>query len=448
MNAEANKRQNRLIILCWFLYTVTYLGKYSYNSNINRIMEAFSVEKTATGLVGSFFFFAYGAGQIVNGLLCQHYPKKYVLSGAAVISALLNLTVFLGIDFRFYKVLWLLNGAATSVFWSSLMLVLGENVSRAKLRRAVLMMATTVPLGTLISYSLSALFAKVGVPFQYSFLFGGAMLVIAGAVWFFSYERCLTKDKSILEEDDKPAKAKTAMHTKAFTESVLVVITVLCVFAVITNLMKDGLNTWLPTILKDSFRLDDSSSLIFTLVLPVFGVLGSTFAMAMNKKIKNFIILDSIFIVGAGVFCAVALWLLTANVAVLLAVICGLIFLLVSASNNVITSMAPLYLRGKINSGLIAGILNGFCYVGSTLSSYGLGYVALHSGWSGVFKLLIALAVFVAIVCIGYSVSLIVRRKEAAHVEAEELARIERAQHMEEQEEWADNGVHSADVRK
>ena len=126
MNAEANKRQNRLIILCWFLYTVTYLGKYSYNSNINRIMEVFSVEKTATGLVGSFFFFAYGAGQIVNGLLCQHYPKKYVLSGAAVVSALLNLTVFLGVDFRFYKVLWLLNGAATSVFWSSLMLVWGK----------------------------------------------------------------------------------------------------------------------------------------------------------------------------------------------------------------------------------------------------------------------------------------------------------------------------------
>ncbi len=416
---------------------VTYLGKYSYNSNINRIMEAFSVEKTATGLVGSFFFFAYGAGQIVNGLLCQHYPKKYVLSGAAVVSALLNLTVFFGIDFRFYKVLWLLNGAATSVFWSSLMLVLGENVSRAKLRRAVFMMATTVPLGTLISYSLSALFAKVGVPFQYSFLFGAAMLVIAGVVWFFSYERCLTKDKSILEEDVQPAKAKKAMHTKAFTESVLVVITVLCVFAVITNLMKDGLNTWLPTILKDSFHLNDSSSLIFTLVLPVFGVLGSTLAMFTNKKIKNFIILDSIFIIGAGAFCAAALGLLTANIAILLAVTCGLVFLLVSASNNVITSMAPLYLRGKINSGLIAGILNGFCYVGSTLSSYGLGYVAKYSGWTGVFKLLIALAAFVALVCIGYSIFLFVRRKETLHVEAEELARIERAKHMEEQEEWS-----------
>ncbi len=406
------------------------------------------MEKTATGLVGSFFFFAYGAGQIVNGLLCQHYPKKYVLSGAAVVSALLNLTVFLGVDFRFYKVLWLLNGAATSVFWSSLMLVLGENVSKSKLRRAVLMMATTVPLGTLISYSLSALFAKMDIPFRFSFLFGGAMLIIAGVIWFFSYERCLTKDKSILEEDAQPTKAKTTMHTKAFTENVLVIITVLCVFAVITNLMKDGLNTWLPTILKDSFNLNDSSSLIFTLVLPVFGILGSTVAMFTNKKIKNFIILDSIFIVGAGAFCAAALGLLTANVAVLLAVICGLIFLLVSASNNVITSMAPLYLRGKINSGLIAGILNGFCYVGSTLSSYGLGYVAEHSGWTGVFKLLIALAVFVALVCIGYSVSLIARRKEALHVEAEELARMERAQHMEEQEEWADNGAHSADVRK
>ncbi|MBE7091135.1 MAG: MFS transporter [Clostridiales bacterium] len=324
----------------------------------------------------------------------------------------------------------------------------GMNAEANKRQNRLIILCWFLPLGTLISYSLSALFAAVGVPFQYSFLFGAAMLLIAGAIWFFSYGRCLTKDKSILEEDVQPAKAKTTMHTKDFTENVLVTISVLCVFAVITNLMKDGLNTWLPTILKDSFHLNDSSSLIFTLVLPLFGVLGATVAMLANKKIKNFIILDSVLIVVGGAFCAVSLGLLTANVAILLAVTCGIIFLLVSASNNVITSMAPLYLRGKINSGLLAGILNGFCYVGSTLSSYGLGYVAQHSGWSGVFKLLIALAIFVAIVCAGYAISLIVRRKEAARLDEEQLAREERAKHMEEQEEWADNGVHSADVRK
>ena len=55
-------------------------------------------------------------------------------------------------------------------------------------------------------------------------------------------------------------------------------------------------------------------------------------------------------------------------------------------------------MKGKLNSGLIAGILNGFCYVGSTISSYGLGVLADHFGWIAVFW-------FLFFVCLSVSVS-------------------------------------------
>jgi sugar phosphate permease len=43
-------------------------------------------------------------------------------------------------------------------------------------------------------------------------------------------------------------------------------------------------------------------------------------------------------------------------------------------------------MKGKVNSGLVAGIINGFCYVGSTISDYGLGAVQEATGsWSSVF---------------------------------------------------------------
>lgn len=66
--------------------------------------------------------------------------------------------------------------------------------------------------------------------------------------------------------------------------------------------------------------------------------------------------------------------------------------------NNIVTSMAPMYLRDKVNSGMTAGVLNGFCYVGSTISSYGLGAVADSRGWSGVIGLLFAVCAFFAAV--------------------------------------------------
>ena len=52
-------------------------------------------------------------------------------------------------------------------------------------------------------------------------------------------------------------------------------------------------------------------------------------------------------------------------------------------------------MKRELNSGFVAGILNGFCYLGSTISSYGLGAVADNSGWHSVFVILFAVCVAV-----------------------------------------------------
>jgi sugar phosphate permease len=75
---------------------------------------------------------------------------------------------------------------------------------------------------------------------------------------------------------------------------------------------------------------------------------------------------------------------------------------LASSLNSLITSIFPLFMRGKVNSGLFAGVLNGFCYLGSTISSYGLGLIADHFGWTAVFWTLIGFCVLTFIVWIGY----------------------------------------------
>ena len=87
----------------------------------------------------------------------------------------------------------------------------------------------------------------------------------------------------------------------------------------------------------------------------------------------------------------------------------GAVSLLTSATNNVITSMAPLYLKKRFNAGLLAGTLNGLCYVGSTLSSYGLGAFADGLGWNAVFILLASLSA----ACVATSLAYLIIRKRA-----------------------------------
>ena len=51
--------------------------------------------------------------------------------------------------------------------------------------------------------------------------------------------------------------------------------------------------------------------------------------------------------------------------------------------------MFPLDRRAVINSGFAAGLLNTFCYVGSTITAYSLGAVSEKSGWNSVFTIML-----------------------------------------------------------
>ena len=69
-----------LIWLCWLVYACSYIGKLNYNASINQVMSFYNVDKDQAGLVGTFFFFAYGAGQVINGIFCKKYNLKYTRS--------------------------------------------------------------------------------------------------------------------------------------------------------------------------------------------------------------------------------------------------------------------------------------------------------------------------------------------------------------------------------
>ena len=51
--------------------------------------------------------------------------------------------------------------------------------------------------------------------------------------------------------------------------------------------------------------------------------------------------------------------------------------------------MFPLSVGEKHNAGLLAGVLNGACYIGSTLSQYLIAMIASAGGWGSVMNVLL-----------------------------------------------------------
>lgn len=396
MDADS-RRQLILIFLCWGVYVANYLGRYGYNSNINSIMSHYSVSHSDAGLVTTFFFFAYGAGQIFNGIFCSKYDYKVVLPVAFLVSSLMNLIVFFLPDLKYIKYLWMLNGFAQSVTWPSLIRILGKYLKTEKLKTSILVMSTSTATGTFITYGISALLNLFGL-FRISFLIGSLILCCAALVWFLVYDRLAVvpeKDETTVE-----SKGQIAASASNMRKTALFIFIVLGLFAVIDNFIKDGLSTWVPSILKENYGLGDGLSIALTLILPVVGIFGATVAVFVNGRIKDFVVLAGTFFAAACVLLPITL--VDGLNYIVLILVFGVVYLLMSGINNVVTSMSPLYLRQYFNSGRTAGLLNGCCYIGSTLSSYLLGVIADNGGWTNVFVTLIYCTVFAVLCCVAY----------------------------------------------
>ncbi len=387
------KKNNFLIFLCWLVYVASYFGRYSYSANIKIIQESFAIKYADSGLVTTCFFFAYGAGQIINGLLCKRYEKRSVLTVALFVSAILNFVVFMGVPFGYIKYLWLVNGAAQSVLWSSLTAVLADSLEEAALKKAVVVMSTTTAAGTLLTYGSSALFSLNGT-YKYAFLCATVVLTAVAFVWFFFYKKAITP-RVIEKTEGVCTKRKEKMSWGLVSFFVI-----LGVCAVVTNLVKDGLSTWVPAILSDKYALPNWTSILLTLVLPALGICASFLVTGLHKKISDFLLLTGITFIAAVACIAVVVLLMDTSLWSVTLVMFGVTVMLMHGANSIITSMVPMYMRDKVNSGASSGVLNGCAYVGSTISSYGLGLVADNGGWNSVFYLLLGVCLFPVLVAL------------------------------------------------
>ena len=92
-----------LILLCWLVYAISYFGKVNYSANITGIMDFYNITRAQAGIAPTFFFFAYGIGQVVNGLFCKKYNMKWMVFASLTVSASINFVIAVSSNFAIVK---------------------------------------------------------------------------------------------------------------------------------------------------------------------------------------------------------------------------------------------------------------------------------------------------------------------------------------------------------
>ena len=395
-----------LIFLCWLIYSVSYLGKVNYSANITQIIDFYGVTKAEAGIAPTFFFFAYGIGQVVNGILSKKYNIRWMIFISLFTSAIINLIIALTTNFGVIKWLWLINGFVLSILWPTLVRLLAETLPQKHLGKSSVVMGTTVATGTLVIYGLSSLFVHFG-NFKLAFYTAAFVGIAVSLFWLIFYNISVKGAKSEQQkesiENKETEQIEKHEQTKNERKLFFICIYVLCFFAIGVNLIKDGLTTWVPSILKEEYNVTDSISILLTLLLPIVAVFGNLCALNMHKKIPDYVTHCGVVFAAILIFIGIIIGSISFNMIIIMLAGLVIVNFLASSLNSLITSIFPIFMRGKVNSGLYAGVLNGFCYLGSTMSSYGLGIIADNRGWIAVFEFLMGFCSVICIVWLGYS---------------------------------------------
>lgn len=170
---------------------------------------------------------------------------------------------------------------------------------------------------------------------------------------------------------------------------------------VMQGLLRDGITTWMPVYLSETFHLASFVSILSGVLLPVFGMVCLELTSVLNRRwFRNEMVCAGIlFLLGFGsAFGLAAIPSHSAAGAVLLAA--GAVGCM-HGVNVILVSMVPPYFKKSNRVGTVSGLLNSCTYVGSAVSSYGIARMAQQHGWASVLWLWAAAALTGTLLCFG-----------------------------------------------
>ena len=398
----SDPRNTRLLFgLCWIAYVFTYLGRLNYSACLVEIMNTEGWTKGQSGLIATGFFITYGLGQLVNGYLGDRLTPKIMVSSGLALSGIVNLLFPLMPNSTAAMALWCVNGFVQSMIWSPLVRQLSEWLPAEKRLQACVNMNSTVPVGTLAVYGMSAGLVYLG-NWKIVFFTSGVLLILMSLAFVTGISALEKKVEPVAEETPVASKTvNTPKQTGSLWKIALAGAIPLCMLGLcMQGMLKDGVTTWIPTFMEENFGLTAAASILCTTVVPIVNLGGVYFSSWVNRRFfKNEVLTASVFfLVALAALLLLAFCPISSAVFSLLLLAVTTTFMM--GVNTLLASMIPSYYVRFGMCSTITGLLNSSAYIGCALSSYGNGAIVQHFGWNSIMYCWCVAAALGALFCI------------------------------------------------
>ena len=390
-----------LFWLCWIAYFSTYIGRLNYSASLTGIILSEGFSKGQAGMIGTAFFFAYGAGQFVSGFLGDRLaPKKMVFTGLMV-SGLCNLAMAGAKGSGLMTAVWCVNGLFQAFIWSPMIRLMYEYYKTETRMKACVSLNSSVPLGTMAVYGLTALVIWLS-GWRTMFVLAGAALIGTSLFWITGMkrvERYAAESGKMAEipSGETGGSAKAAVNWKSLLIQSGFLFLMMALF--VQGALKDGVTTWVPTYISETYGLSAILAITSTMVIPVFNLLGVYLASFANLHwFRNEVrTAGAFFVVSAAAILVLRLasgWSMAVSFLML-----ALATTAMMAVNTMLIAVLPSYFGVIGRASSVSGLLNSSVYAGGAVSTYGIGALSVALGWNATIVIWFLMAAVSAVIC-------------------------------------------------
>ncbi|WP_373261633.1 MFS transporter [Hungatella hathewayi] len=390
-----------LFWLCWIAYFSTYIGRLNYSASLTGIILSEGFSKGQAGMIGTAFFFAYGAGQFVSGFLGDRLaPKKMVFTGLMV-SGLCNLAMAGAKGSGLMTAVWCVNGLFQAFIWSPMIRLMYEYYKTETRMKACVSLNSSVPLGTMAAYGLTALVIWLS-GWRTMFVLAGAALIGTSLFWITGMkrvERYAAESGKMAEipSGETGGSAKAAVNWKSLLIRSGFLFLMMALF--VQGALKDGVTTWVPTYISETYGLSAILAITSTMVIPVFNLLGVYLASFANLHwFRNEVrTAGAFFVVSAAAI--LMLRLASGRSMAVSFLMLALATTAMMAVNTMLIAVLPSYFGVIGRASSVSGLLNSSVYAGGAVSTYGIGALSVALGWNATIVIWFLMAAVSAVIC-------------------------------------------------
>lgn len=388
MKLEDKRQINGLAVLFAVTYMISYVTRINFGAIIAEMEIATQIPRSLLSMALTGSFITYGAGQIISGVCGDKLSPKKLISCGLLATIVMNLCIPLCRDPYQMLAVWCVNGFAQAFMWPPIVRMMTELLTEEDYRKVTVKVSWGSSFGTILVYFAAPLIISL-LNWKWVFIFSAGCGVIMLLVW------------NKLALDIAPAAKAQQSESKAVSSRVLFTPLMLASMAAILlqGMLKDGVTTWMPTYIADTYQLSSVVSILTGVVLPIFSIFSVQVASRLYRKVLPnpllcagaFFAIGAVSAVGVSAFSGKAVTLSVLSSALLTGSMHGI--------NLMLNSMIPTFFEkyGKVSTA--SGMLNACSYIGSAISTYGIAVLSETAGWGVTVLLWIGIAAAGMVIC-------------------------------------------------